>query len=329
MGADGALDAAAPSARIAVLISAFNASSTILETLEGFLQQDLPSDQWEVVVVDDGSTDDTSIVVHSFIESHLPQGALVVMRHNVGAARGRSVARAHTEAPNILFFDADDVPSPDYIYAHLRALESADRDVMSYALVDTGYFAHLGPSHVVGGAVQKATVNTVLGEVPFATGGTVALPSRLFDAVAGYDHAMLGCEDLDFSVRVWLAGTDLVMADGARCYYRQRSRLGQIYRQRVGYASSHALLVKKYWSLLDPWRYGYWQLRAIAQVPGQLLAAVRNWFKGPEGKVLAVEQLGTFAGYAKGSWKHRIPVLHPWGRMIDPKAVAAVDASAY
>ncbi len=317
------------SAQIAVLISAFNAAATVEETLQGFMLQDLPFDQWELVVVDDASTDNTSSVVREFIESHLPQGALVVMSQNVGAARGRSVARAHTQAPFILFFDADDVPTPDYLSAHLRALREADADVMSFAVLDTGYFAHLGPSHVVGGAVQKSTVNTVLGEVPFATGGTVALPARLFDSVAGFDHAMLGCEDLDFSIRVWLSGTDLVKADGARCCYRQRSGLQQIYRQRVGYSSSHALLIKKYWSLINPWRYAYWQLRGVAQIPGQLVATGRNWFQGPEGKVLAIEQLGTLAGYAEGSWKHRIPVLLPWGRMLDPAAVAAAEPTDF
>ena len=108
-----------------VVIPAWNAAETIGAQLAALATQDFAGD-WRVVVVDDGSTDDTSSVVEQSAASFPVE--LTLVRHD--SCRGASAARntgvlASTE-PLILLCDADDVVAPGWITALVAALADAD-----------------------------------------------------------------------------------------------------------------------------------------------------------------------------------------------------------
>lgn len=100
---------------VAVVIPAYNAGPFLAQALSSLEQQTLPPD--EVVVVDDGSTDDTVAVA----EAH---GANVVRQRQRGPGAARNSGIAATTAPWIAFLDADDLFLPDKLerqVAHARA----------------------------------------------------------------------------------------------------------------------------------------------------------------------------------------------------------------
>jgi glycosyltransferase involved in cell wall biosynthesis len=116
-GADG------PMARpcVSVIIPARQAASTIGRTLSALSAQQLDQ-AFEVIVVDDGSTDETAAIA----ERHMP---LVSVIHNgrsrgAGAARNRGVAAARASV--IAFTDADCFPTPDWLAHGLESLAEAD-----------------------------------------------------------------------------------------------------------------------------------------------------------------------------------------------------------
>lgn len=101
---------------VSVLIPAYNASSTIVETLESVRAQIYP--HFEIIVIDDGSTDDTAAIVESFARGdrrirlvRKPNGGLPSAR-NAGIA----VARGAFEV------DADDLWQPDKLAAEVAAM---------------------------------------------------------------------------------------------------------------------------------------------------------------------------------------------------------------
>ena len=96
---------------IAVVIPLYNAERWIAETLESVFAQTLPPS--EVVVVDDGSTDEGAAIV----TSRFPDAR--ILRHpGKGANAARRYGQEHTSAPLVTFLDQDDVWHPD----HLRLL---------------------------------------------------------------------------------------------------------------------------------------------------------------------------------------------------------------
>ena len=105
---------------ISVVIPARNAEATLGDTLHGLAQQDF-SGPFEVIVVDDGSTDSTrSVALAATIEVRV----LSAEGGKAGAARNQGAAAA--TAPVLAFTDADCMPSREWLREGLRALDEAD-----------------------------------------------------------------------------------------------------------------------------------------------------------------------------------------------------------
>lgn len=157
---------------ISVIIPAYNRAGLIGDTLRSLLNQTVAAR--EIIVVDDGSTDDTACVVERIAEemeegrwkmgggsstaSHiglplLPRPHLRVIRQEnagAGAARNRGFAEASGEF--IHFFDSDDVAAPNKHEVQLRALMETGADI-AYGPWVKGYFAHGGAGTVAGGGL--------------------------------------------------------------------------------------------------------------------------------------------------------------------------------
>jgi glycosyltransferase involved in cell wall biosynthesis len=101
---------------VSVIIAAYNAASTIADTLESIMAQTSPN--WEAIVVDDGSTDATADIANSFAERD--RRIRVVSRENGGESAARNAGIDHARYGWLLFLDADDWISP----AHLARLTS-------------------------------------------------------------------------------------------------------------------------------------------------------------------------------------------------------------
>jgi glycosyltransferase involved in cell wall biosynthesis len=93
---------------VSVVVPAFNAASLVGETIESILAQDHPA--WELIVVDDGSTDDTSRVV----ERYLKAGPVRLFRQpNRGVAAARNLGVREARGELVAFCDSDDLWRPD------------------------------------------------------------------------------------------------------------------------------------------------------------------------------------------------------------------------
>lgn len=99
---------------LTVAICVFNGETYITKTLESFYNQTLGD--FELLVVDDCSTDETATVVKKFIEEHgWDRCSIVTLPQNIGLAGARKYAEQHIETDLILDFDADDVALPHLV----------------------------------------------------------------------------------------------------------------------------------------------------------------------------------------------------------------------
>lgn len=206
---------------VSIIIPAYNAAKTIQETLDSVVAQ--THVDWEAIVVDDGSDDETRQVVREFCQNE-PRIRLVLQEHaGVSAARNRGVAEATGDW--LLFLDADDLILENHLERLLARL--AD-DPHLDAVV--GGWARLAPSGELIEAPQSS-----LPEEPFQGLAQYCLfpihaclvRRALVVAVGGWDPSFTTCEDWD----LWLR----VARSGAR--FGAISDLTALYRTNVGSAS--------------------------------------------------------------------------------------------
>ncbi len=117
---------------VTVAISCYNYGHFLAEAVDSVLAQTMRAAQ--VIIVDDGSTDDTAAVARAYGD-----GVLYVHQSNAGLAAARNLALTLCTGRRIVFLDADDVLEPTYLQACSAALDGAATDV-AFAYTPVRYF---------------------------------------------------------------------------------------------------------------------------------------------------------------------------------------------
>ena len=102
---------------LSAILCTFNRAELLSQTLESILGQTLDRSNFELIVIDDGSMDETRKVVESF-EGRLP--LRYAYQANAGLASARNHGIYRSQAPLLLFLDDDDLCSPNLFEEHVK-----------------------------------------------------------------------------------------------------------------------------------------------------------------------------------------------------------------
>jgi glycosyltransferase involved in cell wall biosynthesis len=108
---------------VSVIIPAYNRSTTISRAIESVLAQTFPD--FQVIIVDDGSTDQTRETVHEFVDERIQ---LICHDSNLGAAAARNTGMKAATGKYIAWLDSDDAWVPEKLHIQLNALERATQN---------------------------------------------------------------------------------------------------------------------------------------------------------------------------------------------------------
>lgn len=114
------------SVSLSVITPVYNAASWLPEYLRSMRQQSLHD--WQLICVDDGSTDDSLSLLNEAAEAD--SRLLVLHQENAGPSAARNAALEQANGRYITFVDADDTLEPDYLQAMLEAAETLKADVV-------------------------------------------------------------------------------------------------------------------------------------------------------------------------------------------------------
>ncbi len=207
------MNAAEP--RVSIIIPAFNAASTINGTLDCLKRQSVAD--WEAIVIDDGSSDDTADLVRR--HSAEDQRVSLIQRHNGGVSAARNTGIEVARAPWLVFLDADDWLAPEHLARLLTAVESNPGSSGAYC----GY-ARVRSDHTP----IMTSWSPEIAERPFEvfaerTGAAIHcfLSSRdLVRSVGGFDVGLATCEDWDLWLRIARTGARLTGVPEILAFYR-------------------------------------------------------------------------------------------------------------
>jgi glycosyltransferase involved in cell wall biosynthesis len=224
---------------VSVVIACFNAAATLPAQLQALAVQ-RAAPEFEIVLMDDGSTDDSAEVASRYREI-LPELRIHTFAHhgNVGAVRNEGVelSRGH----RILFCDADDVVGPDWVASMATALRSHDLVAGPFDLTSLN-----APWAVAAGNLGQTEGLQHAGFLPFAGGGNLGIRRAVFEALGGFDTSLPALEDTDLCFAAQLRGHDLVFVPSAVVHVRLRHTYRELYRQGYGWDLGTAALHRKY-----------------------------------------------------------------------------------
>lgn len=254
---------------VSILIPAFNAQQWIADTLRSAITQTWPGK--EIIVVNDGSTDQTLAVVRQFESA----GIRVVTQKNQGAAAARNTAFSLSQGDYIQWLDADDLLSPDKIARQVAVLgKCSRRTVLSSAwgrfiyrqnraeFLPSSLWSDLSPCEWL---VRKMEKNIYMQTATW-------LVSREVTETAGpWDTRLLGDDDGEYFSRVLLASDGTRFVPEAKVYYRMAgsnslSYIGTSNKRREAQWLSMKLHIQYVRSLEDSTR-----------VRGACVTYLQNW----------------------------------------------------
>lgn len=215
---------------VSIIIPVFNSGAYLAETISSALAQTWP--EKEIIVVDDGSTDESLNIARSFKDSSIR----IFEQENRGASAARNNGLLKARGEYIQFLDADDLLGPDKIELQMRLLRGKNSAIANCAAIyffDGDDRNSIQPVHewFSNGSADNLQFLTKLyggGLIGPAYGGMIAVhawlcPKAVVDKAGKWNEELTTDDDGEFFCRVILAASEILYSDKALCYYRKYS----------------------------------------------------------------------------------------------------------
>ncbi|WP_373003055.1 glycosyltransferase [Hyphomonas sp.] len=244
--------------RVTVLIPTFNRSEFLLECLESVLAQTRPAH--EVIVIDDGSTDDTLELLAAY------EGRVrVLSKSNGGKSTALNLGMKHVTGDLVWIFDDDDVASPaaletlvgllkhnpdaDFAYGRHRRFKIVASGELQW--IETGYWTNCESDEFL-----VATLDDM-----FAHQQGMIVRKDLFERIGPFDETLVRSQDYEMLIRIARVGTcvateDIVfhqrVHDGVR---GTREKHIQAEKRDLSWSQSDRMIFQKFYSKIELQEY--------------------------------------------------------------------------
>lgn len=216
--------------KVSVIVPVYNGAETISKTLESVLAQTYKD--IEIIVVNDGSTDDTLSVISAFEKDRVR----VFSQKNSGAPAARNYGLAQAKGDYISFIDADDLWSKDKVESQVAVLDHSDPKVgVVYswtALIDSKdtVFSYLPKKACIGDVYKRILTTNFL-----ISGSNAMIRKVCIDQVGGMDTSLKYTDDWDFFIRL-ASVCHFSVVPKYQIYYRQSntSITAQVSKSELG-----------------------------------------------------------------------------------------------
>ena len=218
---------------VTVMIPAHNEESVITNTVENILKMDYPN--FEVIVIDDRSSDNTASVIKDLEAKHEQVRALIREKNafpGKSAVLNDALKMAHGEA--ILVFDADATVEPDFLNKLVPNLEPADVGAVQARKIirnkDVNFLTRCQNNEYTFDTYLQVSRDAIKGAVELRGNGELIKRQALED-IDGWNNYTI-TDDLDMSTRLHIKGWDVRFCPDACVYEEGIVYVFPLFRQR-------------------------------------------------------------------------------------------------
>jgi glycosyltransferase involved in cell wall biosynthesis len=228
-----------------IIIPVYNRPNEIDELLESLTKQDF-SDDFEVLIIEDGSTIKSDTIVEKY---KYKLNIKYFFKENTGAGASRNFGMQRASGNYFIILDSDVIVPLQYLSEVKKALENHFTDA----------FGGPDAAHESFTPFQKA-INYSMTSV-LTTGGirgkkqaigkfqlrsfNLGMSQKAFNEINGFSKMKNG-EDIDLTFRVWKAGFETQLIKKAYVYHKRRSTIKQFFKQTFGFGTARPKLNKMY-----------------------------------------------------------------------------------
>ncbi|KNZ42947.1 glycosyltransferase family 2 protein [Acetobacterium bakii] len=246
---------------VSIMVPAHNEGVVIVKTVAALLRFEYPQDRYEIIVINDNSTDDSAELLQGIKDANPGRNLIVINTDNVTGGKGKSnalnIGYQHSQGEYLAIYDADNTPERKallYLVAELKADDSLgavigkfrtrNKDVnllTRFINIETLSFQWMAQA----GRWQLMKLCTI-------PGTNFIVRRTIIDAIGGWDVKAVA-EDTEISFRIYLMGYKIKFQPKAVTWEQEPQTLGVWFRQRTRWVKGNVyVLIKNIGFLIDP-----------------------------------------------------------------------------
>jgi GT2 family glycosyltransferase len=223
--------------RASVVVCTYNGGRTLRPCLDGLARLDYPN--YEVIVVDDGSTDDSAAIASEF-------DCRLISTENRGLSSARNTGWAAATGEIVAYLDDDAYPDPHWLKYLAAGFNSSNHCGIGGPNVpppDENFVAQC-VAQAPGGPTHVLLTDAVAEHIP---GCNMAFRRSRLRAIGGFDAQFrVAGDDVDVCWRLQERGWTIGFCPAALVWHRRRSSLGAFWKQQKYYGVAESLLRRKW-----------------------------------------------------------------------------------
>jgi glycosyltransferase involved in cell wall biosynthesis len=185
--------------KISIITPVYNREELFLETYQSVCNQTV--DDWEMLVIDDGSTDATPEILSQITDSRVK----TFTQKNQGVASARNLGLQHMKGKYVAFLDSDDLWAPDKLQLQIDTFDSLS-DNFGLIYTDFRLFKNdISTTRPSGANVQSQHDDTSNKQIlfqNFVVLSSAMVRREVMQKVGCFDHDLFGTEDWDLFIRI-------------------------------------------------------------------------------------------------------------------------------
>lgn len=246
-----------------IVVPCFNEERTVAATIESLLQLDYPKDKLSIMVIDDGSRDNTPQIAQALAAAH-PQVSFY-RKENGGKYTALNYAIEHTQSELIGCLDADSFVAPDALLEMAKRFES-DQKIMAIIPAMKVHRPHTmlelmqAVEYTFGIFIKKMFDN--LSAISVLPGPFSVYRRKVFDIVGPFRHAH-NTEDMEIAFRMHIHGLKIANAHTAHVYTTVPKTLRTLIKQRTRWSQGFLQNSRDYAHMYFNRRYGHFGMLVL------------------------------------------------------------------
>ncbi len=229
---------------VSIVIPVLNGGSFISNCLESLLNLDFPENNFEIIVVDNGSTDRTVEVIRTY-QSKNPQIKLYFEKIKSSyAARNAGIKKAKGQI--IAFTDVDCIVDKNWLFNIMKGFNESSVGGIAGDILPASEGSlverYIAKINILS---QKGTMNSEF--LPYPQTANAAYKKEVFDKIGFFDDKLISGGDADIAWRMQLeTHYELILAPDATVFHKHRTDLKGLFNQQFKHGYGKELLFKKY-----------------------------------------------------------------------------------